>query len=139
MSAVLDPSKQGADLGYMISDWDATKRFYVDLLGFEHTNDIPFPLAGSNGTMHRVQAGTITLKFTQLGTVPAARHPGGGVAGAVGLRYVTFWVRNLDALAASLASEGVRTVVKVTEVRPGVRITIVEDPDANLVELLEVN
>ena len=131
----LDANKDSVDLGIVISDWEATKRFYVDILGFVHVADIPFPL-GPGGTMHRVQAGSVTLKFTQHNTPPAAQNPPGGPETAVGIRYFTFWVQNLEEIVDRLRAEGYKIPVPVTTIRAGVTISLVEDPDGNWVEFL---
>jgi catechol 2,3-dioxygenase-like lactoylglutathione lyase family enzyme len=46
-------------------------------------------------------------------------------------------VTNLDALVESCRAGGHRVRVEPTEVRPGVTIAIVEDPDGNWVEFLQ--
>ena len=62
---------------------------------------------------------------------------GGLRGGAVGLRYFTFSVADLDELMADLKANGVPVIRDVTEMSAGVRIAIVEDPDGNHVEFLE--
>ena len=131
----IDPKKDGVDLGIVIRDWEASKRFYCDTLGFVHVMDMPFPL--NPGTMHRVQAGATTLKLTQLGTTPDAQNPPGGATAAVGIRYFTFWVRNVAAVAEACRAAGYKIALPLTEVRPGVNILMVEDPDGNWVEFLQ--
>ena len=138
MSVEIDPNKTCADLGIVISDWEATKKFYCETLGFQHVMDMPFPL-GDGGTMHRVQAGDVTLKLSQHNTMPASRNPPGGAKTAIGIRYFTFWVRNLDEVVAKCAAGGYVIAVPITLVRAGTRIAIVEDPDGNWVEFLQAN
>jgi glyoxylase I family protein len=138
MTVSIDPKKTGIDIGIIIRDWDASKRFYCETLGFEHSADIPFPL-GDGGTMHRVQAGTCTMKLTQLNNTPSEQNPPGGATGGVGIRYFTFWVSNLDEIHAKCVSAGYHIAVPMTEVRPGVRIFLVDDPDGNAVEFLEAS
>jgi glyoxylase I family protein len=138
VSVEIDPKKTCVDLGIVISDWEASRTFYCDTLGFEHVMDMPFPL-GDGGTMHRVQAGDVTLKLTRHNTVPTAKNPLGGATTAVGIRYFTFWVRNLDDIVTRCAAAGYTIPIPVTEVRPGTRIAMVEDPDGNWVEFLQMN
>ena len=133
--AQIDPKKDGVDLGIIIRDWSASKRFYCDTLGFTHVVDMPFPM--EPGTMHRVQAGSTTLKLTQFDTTPEAANPPGGAPAALGIRYFTVWVRNLSEIAENCAAAGYRTAIPATVVRPGVTILIVEDPDGNWVEFLQ--
>ena len=131
----IDPNKDGVDLGIIVRDWEASKRFYCDTLGFEHVVDMPFPL--KPGTMHRVQAGSTTLKLTQFVTTPDAQNPPGGATTAVGVRYFTFWVKNLQAISEACTAAGYRVPTPPTVVRPGVTILMVEDPDGNWVEFLQ--
>jgi uncharacterized glyoxalase superfamily protein PhnB len=46
-------------------------------------------------------------------------------------------VTNLDALVDSLKAAEVSVIIPVTELRPGIRIAMVADPDGNWVEFLE--
>jgi catechol 2,3-dioxygenase-like lactoylglutathione lyase family enzyme len=46
-------------------------------------------------------------------------------------------VTNLEAITQKCADAGITIAVPLTEVRPGVRISIVEDPDGNWVEFLQ--
>jgi glyoxylase I family protein len=137
-TVAFDPNKHGVDLGIIITNWEATKRFYCDTLGFEHVMDMPFPL-GPGGTMHRVQAGDCTLKLSEFATTPTARNPPGGAVGGVGIRYFTFWIRNLDDMHRRCVDAGYKLQVPLTEVRSGVRIFIIEDPDGNAVEFLQAD
>jgi glyoxylase I family protein len=138
MTVTIDPKKTGVDLGIIISNWDATKKFYCDTLGFEHTTDMPFPLT-EGGIMHRVQAGDCTLKLTEHGTTPTQKNPAGGAITAVGIRYFTFWVRNIEEILQRCAEGQYKLAIPLTTVRPGVRIFIVEDPDGNWVEFLQAD
>ncbi len=131
----LDENKPAVDFGISIRSWDATKAFYCDLLGLPHVMDMPMPVSGS-GTMHRVQAGATTLKFVHFDNVPGVHNPG-GPAVAIGIRYLTIWVRNLADAVAACRAAGHPIVLEPTVVRAGVTITMVEDPDGNWVELLQ--
>jgi len=46
-------------------------------------------------------------------------------------------VTNLEALVDSLKAAEVSVIIPVTELRPGIRIAMVADPDGNWVEFLE--
>jgi glyoxylase I family protein len=131
----LDPNKPAVDLGIAIRSWEATRAFYCELLGLPHVMDMPMPVSGS-GTMHRVQVGATTFKFVAFDKVPDASLPGGPSA-AVGIRYLTIWVRNLADTVEAARAAGHRIVLEPVVVRPGVTITMIEDPDGNWVELLQ--
>ena len=136
MTIQIDPAKQSIDIGIVIRDSEKSLAFYRDLLGCEHTMDMPMPLGGG-GVMHRLQSGTTTLKLVHFDKVPTAANPPGGITGAVGLRYFTIWITNLDEAVAAVEAAGHTIVTPIVTVRPGVRIAIMEDPDGNLVELLQ--
>lgn len=128
-------AKQGVDLGIVITDSERSLAFYCELLGLEHVGDIPMPL-GSGGTMHRIQCGDSLLKLVNLNETPPP-SPGGGIPGALGYRYLTLVISNLDDMATACERAGVPIVVPVSQIREGVRILMIEDPDGNWVEFVE--
>ena len=76
--------------------------------------------------------------LVHTGTRPAAAAPPGGIPGAYGYRYWTISVSNLAEVTAACEAAGYRVAVPVTELRPGITISIIEDPDGNWVELLQI-
>ncbi len=129
-------TKSAIDLGIVITESERSLAFYRDLLGFEHVADMPMPIGGG-GVMHRMACGDSLIKLVRFDDTPDARPAGGGIPGGTGYRYWTMQVSNLDELAEATAEAGAPVSVPVTEIRPGVRILIVEDPDGNLVEFVE--
>lgn len=127
-------TKDSIDIGILVTDGPKALAFYRDTLGFEHEGDMPMP---GGGTMHRLKCGTSTIKVIQPAKELEARAPGGGIQGAYGYRYWTISVADLDGLTKKVADAGYRVAVPVTDLRPGIRISIVEDPDGNWVEFLE--
>jgi catechol 2,3-dioxygenase-like lactoylglutathione lyase family enzyme len=127
-------TKDSIDLGIIVSDGQKALAFYRDTLGLDHVADTPMP---GGGTMHRVMCGTTLLKVIQLDTEPPAKAVPGGIRGATGYRYFTISVSNLDDLASACAANGYNVLVEPRDIRPGVRIAIVEDPDGNNVEFLQ--
>ena len=65
---------------------------------------------------------------------PQAPRPDGP---APGLRYFTLSVSNVDAVAAACEAAGATIVIPVSEIRPGVRIVMVADPEGNWVEFAD--
>jgi catechol 2,3-dioxygenase-like lactoylglutathione lyase family enzyme len=127
-------AKSAVDLGIVISDSERSLAFYRDLLGLEHVADTPMPVAGG-GTMHRINCGDTLLKLVKLDENPAG-DGSGGLGAATGFRYLTLIVANLDEIMAQCEEAGVTVVVPITEVRAGVTIGMVEDPDGNIVEFV---
>ena len=128
-----DLTKDSIDLGIVAKDGAALVGFYRDVLGFEDQGEMPMP----GGSMHRLAAGTSVIKIVCLRNTPSASAPPGGIQGATGYRYWTITVSNLPELVAACEAGGHKVVVPVTELRPGITIAIVEDPDGNWVEFLQ--
>ena len=128
-------TKDSIDLGIVVKDGDAALKFYRDTLGFEHPTSNPMP--GGGGTMHRLMCGTSMIKVVVLDPLPAAEAPPGGIRGATGYRYWTISVPSVQAIADKCSAAGYKILVPPREIRPGVSIAIVEDPEGNSVEFLQ--
>jgi catechol 2,3-dioxygenase-like lactoylglutathione lyase family enzyme len=126
-------TKDSIDLGIVVRDGDAALRFYRDTLGFEHTATTPM----GGGKMHRLMCGTSMIKLVVLDQTPEAAPAPGGIPGATGYRYWTVSVSNLQEVAERCAAAGYRVAVQPREIRPGVSIAMVEDPEGNWVEFLQ--
>jgi catechol 2,3-dioxygenase-like lactoylglutathione lyase family enzyme len=129
-------TRKALDIGIVVRDGRRAVAFYQGLLGLAHEGDMPMPV-GAGGTMHRLRCGDSLIKLVKFDAVPEESAPRGGIADGTGIRYLTIHVANLDEVVASCRAARVKVVVPVTEVRPGVRIAIVTDPDGNLVELVQ--
>ncbi|MCW2667430.1 MAG: hypothetical protein JWN57_2392 [Frankiales bacterium] len=128
-------TKDSIDLGIVARDPAACLTFYRDVLGFEDLGESPMP----GGTMHRLLCGTSMIKIVNLRRAPEASAPPGGLGGATGYRYWTISVSNLRDVVAAAEQAGRPVMVPPTEIRPGVTIAMLEDPDGNWVELLETS
>jgi len=127
----MDPAKDSMDLGVLVGDIQASLHFYQELLGLKFIEKIPVWF----GTMYRLRFGTSDFKLVD----PSARPPKGliGLESQLGFRYVTFVIKNLSDLCKELRSKGIAFEVPEKELRPGVRIAMVRDPDGNVVEFVE--
>jgi catechol 2,3-dioxygenase-like lactoylglutathione lyase family enzyme len=128
-------TKDSVDLGIVIRDPEAALAFYRDTLGLEMAGQDPVPFGG---TMYRLMCGTSMIKLVHLTNEPPATAPRGGIPGAFGYRYWTISVSNLEEITDAVAAAGYKVAVPVREIRPGVSISIVEDPDGNWVEFLRI-
>ena len=128
-------TKDSIDIGIVVKDADEALAFYRDTLGFVDTGSMPMP---GGGTMHRLLCGTTLVKLVAPDADLPASAPGGGIQGAYGYRYWTISVANLEEITERSAAAGRTVVIAPREIRPGVRISMVEDPEGNWVEFLEV-
>ena len=126
-------TKQAIDLGIVTTNGAAMLAFYRDLLGLKLQGEMPMP--GGVGVMHRLLCGDSLIKLVVLPAVPASAAPG-GIQGAAGYRYWTITISNLAEMVAACSAAGAKVVMAEREIRPGVRIAIVADPDGNWVEFL---
>ncbi len=129
--AHMDVAKDSIDLGIVIRDVEACRRFYGEELGFPFEGEMA--MAGS--TMYRYRIGTTILKLVKPDQDPPEAPV--GMRAQSGLRYFTISVNDLDAAVAALREQGHEFSVPPREIRPRVRIAILPDPDGNMVELLE--
>ncbi len=127
-------AKSGIDLGIITRDAAPMLRFYVDTLGLQKEGEMPMP---GGGTMHRLQAGSSTIKIVELDPAPLGEAAPGGIRGATGYRYWTLTVENLTQCVTTCEQAGYKIIVAAKEVRPGVTIALIADPDNNWVELLQ--
>ena len=130
----IELAKDSIDIGIVVRDGDAAMKFYRDTLGLEHIADTPMP---GGGTMHRLMCGTTLVKIVERDEPPEKSDNPGGPSGASGIRYWTITIHDLDAMTAKFSDAGYTVPVAPREVRPGVRISMIEDPDGNWLELLE--
>jgi len=127
-------TKDSIDLGIVVRDIDKALHFYRDVLGFEHIGDGPMP---GGAHMHRLMCGSSMIKLVVFSPTPEAANPPGGLHKATGYRYWTISVSNLGDIVSACEADGVKVKIPSTEIRPGVSIAMVEDPDGNWVEFLQ--
>ena len=132
----LSLAKPAIDLGIVTTHGEAMLPFYRDVIGLVYKGEMPMP--GGKGVMHRLLCGTSLIKLVVLPSVPAAAAPG-GIEGGAGYRYWTITVDNLGELVQACTAAGHPVVAPEREIRPGVRIAIVADPDGNWVEFLQLS
>jgi len=87
------------------------------------------------GVLYRV--GETTLKFWSTGRpIP---NFAGAPPRAIGIRYVTLLVQELDRVASDLAARGVPIALPPTALGTNTRIMFVSDPDGNWIEFGEMS
>ena len=128
---MMKPAKNSLDIGVIVSDIKASLNFYQNVLGLTFIGTTPLWF----GTMHRLRFGTSDFKLVEPKVVP----PRGaiGLENQLGFRYLTFIIENLSDLCDDLQKRGIEFTLPEKEIRPGVRIAMVKDPDGNIVEFVE--
>lgn len=120
------------DIGIVTKDLEKSTAFYRDVVGLEDAGEMPM----GGFRLRRLKCGDSTVKLLQFDAPPSATPPGGGLGAATGLRYWTVSVSNLDEVLMACEAAGRPVVEGPTQMRPGVTIALVADPDGNLVEFV---
>ena len=129
-------AKDAIDLGIVTTNGPAMLAFYRDVLGFVHEGDIAMEHVGIK-VMHRLWFGKSLIKLVVPVQDPRTPPAPGGIPGGTGYRYWTMTIHNLDEVLSAVQAAGLKIVRPRTEVRPGVVIGMVEDPDGNWVEFIQ--
>ncbi len=129
----MESQKAAIDIGIITNNLQPMLNFYGEQLGLSVESVIDMP---GGGVMHRFQAGDSIVKVIETDPKPDLEAAPGGIRGATGYRYWTMHVNDLEGMVASLEAVGAKIVVPVKEIRAGITIAIVADPDGNWVELL---
>lgn len=127
----MQAAKKAIDIGIVVKDIAASLAFYVGVLGLSKIGELPLPF----GTMHRLAFGDSFVKLVDPKHVPPAGQL--GLAKALGIRYVTFQIANIDEVYAACERAGAPIEMPKQELMPGVTIAMVRDPDGNVVEFVQ--
>jgi catechol 2,3-dioxygenase-like lactoylglutathione lyase family enzyme len=126
-------AKPTIDIGIVTTNQEGMVDFYGSVVGFP-----PLPDVQMDGFLvKRFQVGDCVLKIVTFDEAPTSTHRAGLLGDSTGLRYWTVSVSNLDEVLAAVRAAGSRIVDGPTEVRPGVSIVLVTDPDGNLIEFVD--
>jgi predicted enzyme related to lactoylglutathione lyase len=126
-------NKDSLEIGIVVRDTERSLAFYRDVLGLPYLGDLTFPGAH----MWRFAAGSSVVKLLEHEPEPAGANPPGDVT-ATGFRYMSLFVSNLDELVDEVAAFGCTVAIPVTAFGDTVRFAMVEDPEGNRIELLDL-
>ena len=127
----MQAAKNCVDVGVVVKDINASLAFYQGLLGLKKVQEMPLPF----GTMHRLAFGDSFVKLIDPSVVPPAGAV--GLAKALGFRYLTFQITNIDEVCDHCKTAAVPFEIDKVELIPGVTIAMVRDPDGNVVEFVQ--
>jgi catechol 2,3-dioxygenase-like lactoylglutathione lyase family enzyme len=128
----LELSKSTIDIGIVTKDAQAIAEFYGDVLGLPAMPDLQM----DGFAIRRFQVGDCVLKILQFDQPPAQTAPSGGLGDATGIRYWTVSVTDLEPILDACRAAGRPIIDGPTEIRPGISIVLIEDPDGNIVEFV---
>ena len=128
---MLKPAKDSVDVLIFVRDIRKSLDFYQGLLGLEKTEEVQTPF----GTVHRLRYGTSFVKLMDPKHVPPAGPI--GLEKQLGIRYLSFVIRDLTTVCTALKERGVEFTMSETQVLPDTRIAMVKDPDGNIIEFNE--
>ena len=119
------------DIGF-VSATDALVVFYRDVFGLDVLEPRVFP----DGTVHRLALGTGALKVMVPARTPADSPRTERFWDRAGMRYVTMWLDDLDAIVERWTALGGTVALGPLTIREGVRTALLVDPDGNTVEAM---
>ncbi len=142
------------DLGMVVSDLQKSLDFYTQAIGFQQVEGfaVPGDVLGAAGLtdnqplkVHVLVLGdgeqATKLKLMQVPGVQTKAADNAFIHSQFGFRYLTIFVQDTTAAMERLAKNGVKPLAKGPVELPeslakGVFLTVVKDPDGNLVELV---
>ncbi len=119
-------------IGLTVSDPEKSREFYGKILGLPEQKAQAQALLDGN-LEYMFNAGRTTIKFWIADGEDVPKHTG-AIGDAIGLRYFTFIVKDLDATYALLKTRGAKIVREPMDFGTIARIMMVADPDGNYVE-----
>ena len=136
------------EVAISVNDIDRMLKFYTEVLGFKKfaDNSVPLEMTTRVGqTPHGLRVIRLLtpngemVRLIRVGKPPAPGKVPPYIFERHGLIYVSFIVADLDGILKRLKENGVKLVSgeQKIEVRPGVFVVYVLDPEGNYVEFLE--
>ncbi|MCE9530991.1 MAG: VOC family protein [Planctomycetes bacterium] len=155
-----EPKKTGEfasttiDLGVVVGDIEKSVKFYSEAIGFKEVKGFEVPadyakdVGLTNGKMLKVRVlvlgegeGATKLKLIEFPADKPKKNDSEFINTELGFRYLTIFVTDTSSALKRLDKAGVKPIAKGTQSLPkgfpeGIFLTIVRDPDGNLVELV---
>lgn len=136
------------ELGLCVTDLVEARRFYETTLGFCFVSQIETPEASAvaSGFCHsgysvvrlQLPTGERLKLFAPERPAEAAQTRGARPLSTVGFAYLTLIVSDIQRLMDALRAAGFPSrAERPFELRAGVHVVLIDDPDGNVVELVE--
>tara|TARA_Y100001970_G_scaffold165824_1_gene202775 strand:+ start:9492 stop:9899 length:408 start_codon:yes stop_codon:yes gene_type:complete len=124
------------DIGIVTTNGELLLNFYENILGFDKEIEIPFP---GLGAVNKLNYGSGYIKILVLENEPSNENPVGDFSTSNGIRYLTINLSNLDEVINVCSKNNINIINAGTTIRPGVVVGLIEDPDGNLIELMQAD
>ena len=126
----------GFQMGIVPSDLQRSLTFYRDVLQLPPMDPLPL---GDGMALHRFAVGDAIVKLIEQPEPVTAKPPPAERFGMVGIRWFTFYLDpgDIDDCMKRCEAAGAEIQMPLTQIRDGLRVSIVGDPDGNSVELVE--
>ena len=129
------------DIGIVCSDFDASLRFYRDLLGLEVALDFEIPeqiaigagLAPTGFRQIRLRAGDTLIKLMEITSPPEPRS----LDFQAGVRWLTFILDDVPAAVTELKACGVEFMAEPISAPDARYVVCAKGPDGMLIELVQ--
>ena len=128
-------NRNGIDVGIVVADMAVSLQFYRDFLGLPVVGEVNTSLIGK-GRMVQLRLGESLIKLVQMEQQPMMKSPN-GIPTAYGFRYITLLVEDINLIMAQADQGGFIIAMPIRLLGNGAKIGMVEDPDGNIVELVE--
>ena len=127
-------TRKGIDAGIVVTDIDASLRFYRDFLGLPVVGEAATSLIGK-GRMVQLRLGESLIKLVQMDHAPKSNNPK-GITSSTGIRYITFLVADIHTMMAKAVQGEFKIAMPIQLLGNGAKIGMVEDPDGNIIEFV---
>ena len=148
-----DTPRSTIDIGVHVSDIAASAQFYADVIGLTEVEgfDVSADFATAAGLTHgqplsvrvfvpREEPSATRLKLMAIPDVETSTPDNTFVHSHIGIRYLTIFIDDTRLALARLRAAGIDPVadgpILIGEDPAGNYLTVVRDPDGNLVELI---
>ncbi len=123
-------------VGLVTDNGERMLDFYTRVLGLKLVAEVGLP---DLGVVHKLRCGHSVLKLLVLDQPAASANPGGGFSHATGYRYLCMNIINIDEVVHACREDGRVISVEIKEIRSGVKAAMIEDPDNNAIELMQMD
>jgi predicted enzyme related to lactoylglutathione lyase len=120
------------DVG-LVSSSGTLVDFYAEVFELTELEAREFP----TGVVRRLRCGPGALKVMIPAAEPATPAPTANFWDQVGVRYLTMWVDDVAAVVGRCRASAGRVALEPFEVRPGVAMALLIDPDGNSIEVVQ--